>query len=96
MVDLDHLHRLIRAFTALLDDLPATWPRKDIDYVREEVGYDEYEDALENLIALGLQPGHGFTADQISQIEHLAAMMGLRESPWLDQLRESAEAQRKS
>lgn len=96
MANLDHFHRIVRSFTSLLDELSPSWLKGDIEYVREEVGYDEYGEALENLIALGLRNGCGFTADQAKQVEDLAAAMGLKDSPWLDQLRDFRAAQRES
>ena len=94
MLDFARVERMNQAFSVLLQELSATWPKKDIDYVDEEVGHREYEDALENLIALGLQNGKGFTSDQVFKIERLAEAIDLRQSTWLDQLRE-ASAQRR-
>jgi hypothetical protein len=94
MADPTDDHRVLRAFTVLLDELATLWPKTDIDYVREEVGYDEYEDGLENLIALGLRNGRGFSADQINQVEALAAAMGIQGSLWLAQLRAASAANR--
>jgi hypothetical protein len=95
MADFDKLNLLLRAFTDLLGDISVTWPTQDIEYVQNEVDHREFDDALENLIALGLRSTKGFTSDQIRQIEDLAAAMNMRDSPWLDQLRETVAAQRK-
>lgn len=89
MADLAHHDRLQRAFDGLLQDLSATWPKQDLDYVREELRHDEYGDALENLIALGLRNGAGFGPDQARQVESLAAAMEMEGSPFLAQLRET-------
>lgn len=88
MVDLGRLTRFRRAFADLLGDLSTTWPGPDVDFVREEVGYGEYDDALENLIALGLRKGKGFTADQVRQIEFLASEMDMGDSLFLVKLRQ--------
>lgn len=90
MADLVHYDRLERAFDTLLQDLLPTWPmEKDVGYVREEIGHGEYGDALENLVALGLGNGVGFSSSQVQQVEALAAMMGMEGSPWLARLREA-------
>lgn len=87
MADFAHLDRLRQNFTSLLRTLAATWPEQDIAYVREEIGHGEFGDALENLIALGLRNGQGFSLDHERRIEDLAAAMGMTESPFLVQLR---------
>ena len=90
MAGLSHYDRLCDGFDHLLRDLAATWPATDIAYVREEVGYGEYGDALENLIALGLRSGRGFGPEQARQIEVLAAAMEMKDSSFLVQLREAS------
>ncbi len=85
--------RLQQAFAVLFNDLLATWPKEDIVYVAEEVEYNEYGEALEELIAIGIKSGRGFTLDQIRQIEELAAAMNLQDSEWLDQLPKSQSGQ---
>ena len=55
--------------------------------MREQVGHGEYGDALENLIALGLQNGKGFSREQARQVETLGAAMGMEDSSFLVQLR---------
>jgi hypothetical protein len=92
MADLSHYDRLRNAFDVLLNDLAATWPANDLDYVREEVDYGEYGDALENLIALGLRNHRPFDSEQVMHIEDLATAMGMDDSPFLAQLRESSPA----
>jgi hypothetical protein len=92
MADLAHYDRLQRAFDDLLQNLCTAWPKQDLDYVREEVGHGEYGDALENLIALGLRNGAGFSPDQARQVEALAAAMGMEDSTVLAQLREIGRA----
>ena len=87
MADLAHYGRLERAFGDLLQELSATWPKQDLEYVREEVGHGECGDALENLIALGLRNGAGFSPDQARQVEALAAAMGMEDSAFLARLR---------
>ena len=90
MADLAHYDRLEQAFDALLQDLLPAWPtEKDVGYVREEVGHGEYGDALENLIAVGLSNGVGFSSSQVQQVEALAVMMDMEASPWLARLREA-------
>ncbi len=87
MPDLSHYDRLREAFDSLLHELAVTWPANDIEYVRDEVGYGEYGDALENLIALGLRSGFGFSPEQAQQVEAMAAAMEMTDSSLL-QLRE--------
>ena len=89
MVEPAHHDRLRQAFARLFQDLSATWPTQDLDYVREEVGHGEYGDALENLIALGLQNGKGFSPDHARQVEAMAAAMRMEDSSFLAQLREA-------
>ena len=83
-----HFESLRRAFAALLQELSAAWPEKDIDYVNEEVRYNEFGIALESLIALGLQNGCGFSSDQLQKIEAMAAAMEMEDSPFLVRLRQ--------
>jgi hypothetical protein len=83
-----HYERLRQGFSVLLFDLSATWPEQDIAYVHDEVASSEFEDALENLIAIGLRDDKGLTADHARQIEALAAAMGIRSSPFLARLRD--------
>ena len=61
----------------------------DIKYVLEFLDHAEYGEALENLIAVGLRNGVGFSPDQTRQVEALAAAMGMGESPWMARLREA-------
>ncbi|MDB5402175.1 MAG: hypothetical protein JWQ55_4193, partial [Rhodopila sp.] len=49
----------------MFEDLSATWPKQDIEFAEEEVGYNEFGVALEDRIGAGLQNGKGFTSDQI-------------------------------
>ncbi len=86
MINITKLNRLRQTFAALLQDLSATWPKHDVEYVREEVGYGVYDDALENLIAIGLRNGMGFTPDQVRQVKELALVMEMEDSPFIVQL----------
>lgn len=88
MPDLSHDERRCEAFNGLLRELAVTWPAGDIEYMRDEVGYGEYGDALENLIALGLRSGFGFNPEQTRQVETMAAAMEMADSPLLARLRE--------
>jgi len=88
MLDIAHCERMDEAFAILLRDLSGTWPEQDIEYVREEVGHREYGDALENLIALGLKNGIGFSADQARKVEAIGVAVGIEDSPFLAQLRQ--------
>ena len=88
MADLAYYDRLQRAFNDLFQTLSATWPKPDLDYVREVVGQGEYGDALENLVALGLRNGAGFNRDQTRQVEALAATMSMEHGVLLARLRE--------
>lgn len=90
MVDLAHFDRLRGGFARLLDDLLPAWPMEDdLKYVLESLDHNEYGEALENLIAVGLHNGVGFSPDQTRQVEVLAAAMEMGESPWMARLRES-------
>jgi hypothetical protein len=93
MADLAHYRRLQTTFEELLRDLAATWPAADVEYVREEVGYAEYGDALENLVALSRRNGRTFSPDQLQRVKSLATEMGMEGTaslaPLLAQLRET-------
>lgn len=90
MADLEHYTRLSQAFAPLLRDLSTTWLKEDLQYVREEVEHSEFGEALENLIAVGLQNNKGFSPIHIRQIEELAAAMDMTDSPFLLQLRQAS------
>lgn len=91
MADLAHFDRLREGFAQLLDDLLPAWPMEDdIEYVLEFLDHAEYGEALENLIAIGLHNGVGFSPDQTRQVEALAAAMEMEASPWMARLREAA------
>jgi hypothetical protein len=83
-----HLDRLNREFNSLLHDLSSTWPKQDINYIRNEITHAEYGDALENLIALASRNGKAFDSGQVLQIEGLAAAMEMTNSPLLVRLRQ--------
>lgn len=90
MADPAHFDRLHEGFAQLLGDLLPVWPMEDdIEYVLESLDHNEYGEALENLIAVGLHNGVGFSPDQARQVEVLAAAMEMGESPWMARLRES-------
>ena len=91
MADLAHYDRLHDGFTRLLKDLLPTWPMEDdIKYVLEYLAQDEYGEALENLIAVGLHNGVGFSPGQAQQVEALATAMKMEDSLFLAQLREAS------
>ncbi len=93
MADPVHYDRLRDGFTRLLNDLLPTWPMEDdIKHVLEDLDHDEYGEALENLIAVGLHNGLGFSPDQAQQVEVLALAMGMEASSFLIQLREAGKA----
>ncbi|MBN9560050.1 MAG: hypothetical protein J0H14_04885 [Alphaproteobacteria bacterium] len=89
MIDHAHPDQLHQLFTSLLHELSAAWPKQDLEYVLEEIDHGEYEDALENLIALGLRNGRGFGPDGTRQVEALAAAMGMENSSFVGQLRKT-------
>lgn len=90
MADLAHYDRLHDGFTRLLKDLLPTWPMEDdIKYVLEYLAQDEYGEALENLIAVGLHNGVGFSPGQAQQVEALGTAMKMEDSLFLAQLREA-------
>ncbi len=91
MIDPVHLNRMRRELNGLLDDLLPTWPMgDDLTYVREYLDNGEYGEALENLIAVGLQNGVGFNINQAQRAEAIAEAMGLENSPFVTQLREKS------
>lgn len=89
MANIEHFNRLTQAFAPLFQDLSAMWPKQDLDYAREEVEHFEFGEALENLIAVGLQNGKGFSPAHVHQIEDLATAMEMTDSPFLLQLRQA-------
>ena len=69
MADKTYHDKMVGAFSSLLEELPETWPKEDKEFVFEEVGHGEYGDALENLIALGLQDDReGFSLENSKKI----------------------------
>lgn len=86
-VNHDNHTRLQEAFAELLSMLDGAWPEADVAYVREEVGHGEYGDALDNLIAIGLNNDCGFDRRQRELIETLADAMHLTDSEFLAELR---------
>ncbi len=95
MTDFALIDRINWSFKVLLQELSTTWPKEHIEYVDDIVGHREFEEALENLIALGLRNGQAFSANRTSRVEELAGAMGLRELPWLDRLCDTVSAQRR-
>jgi hypothetical protein len=96
MVNPAHFERVHRTFTSLLEELGQVWAKQDVAYVSDEVAYGEYGDALENLIAIGLRNGKGFVPSQVEQIEALAAAMGMGDSPFLMQLKNTTRNKREA
>ena len=73
----------------LLQELLQTWPAEDdLSYVHTYLDHGEYEEALSNLIAVGLR-GAGFTPDQLRRVMGLATSMGVEDSPMLHQLHDA-------
>ena len=73
----------------LLQELLQTWPAEDdLNHVRVYLDHGEYEEALDNLIAVGLR-GAGFTPDQVRRVKDLATSMGVEDSPMLHQLHDA-------
>lgn len=85
-----HYKRLDEDFGRLLDDIRQAWPDEtDVGYCAEFVEHKEFGEALENLIAIGLRNGVGFSPDQVRQMEALAAAMGMETSPFVARLQEA-------
>jgi hypothetical protein len=82
----ESIKRILDAFAILINELAPLCVTRDLEHIRKEVYHGVYDDALENLIAIGLKHGSGFTIDQSERIEYLAMEIGLTESIWLDQL----------
>ena len=73
----------------LLQELLQTWPAEDdLNYVHVYLDHGEYEEALDNLIAVGLR-GASFTPDQVRRVTNLATSMGVEGSPMLHQLHDA-------
>ncbi len=89
MANIEHFNCLTQAFARLFQDLSAMWPKQNLNYAREEVEHFEFGEALENLIAVGLQNGKGFSPAHIHQIEDLTTAMEMTDSPLLLQLRQA-------
>lgn len=52
----------MQIFETLFQSLSGTWPEKDLKTPRRYVDYGEEEEAIDELIALGLKDRRGFTA----------------------------------
>ena len=89
IVDMEKFRKFLAFFSEFIDDLSVTWPAKDIEFLRKELGYGEYPDALENLIAIGLKNGIGFTAAQREKVKYLASETRLDPDPWLEKMRQT-------
>lgn len=85
----DHA-RLRTAFDALLLELDGSWPREALDDLREDLAHAEFGEALENLVALAMREGHPLDSSARRQVEHLAASIGLENSPHVARWRASA------
>lgn len=82
-----HMRHLREGFAALLAELAPHWPAASMEYVREEVGHQEFGEALENLLALTRRDGHRLSPSALRQVEDLAAAMDLSDLPRLVRLR---------
>ena len=73
----------------LLQELLQTWPADDdLSCVRVYLDHGEYEEALDNLIAVGLR-GAGSTPDQVRCVTDLATFMGVEDLPRLRQMHDA-------
>ena len=73
----------------LLQELLKTWPMTDdLRGVSVYMDHGEYEEALDNLVAMGLR-GAGFTPGQVRRVTGLAVSMGLDDSPLLHRLHDA-------
>ena len=86
MADLAHFD-VGSDLAGLFADVLQTWPEEDdLRFIREYLDHGEYGEALENLVAVGLRNGVGFTRDQVRRLNDTAAVMHMEGSPWLVQL----------
>jgi|GEM_PF-3246502 len=88
MADLVELEAIRRSFLQLTDDLAAAWPADDLAVIREDIGYGEYGEALENLIALAEKSDLHFDERQADSVFALVRAMEMSDSPWVAKLRQ--------
>lgn len=87
MTDVHPSIRVMQIFETLFQSLSGTWPEKDLKTPRRYVDYGEEEEAIDELIALGLKDRRGFTAEQIELIEELIEIIKMKDLLWVDKLR---------
>ncbi|HQT90356.1 MAG TPA: hypothetical protein PK677_17790 [Acidiphilium sp.] len=73
------LHASIeKLFLSLLSIGSEKWSPEDIGYVKEIVVHGEYEDALQNLIAIAKIKNYKIDDKEIKLINEMAELMGIR------------------
>jgi hypothetical protein len=80
--------QLSELLMSILDSPTESWDKSDIDDMREATECGEYEVALTNLIAAGLQSDEGFTDSQRGTLNALIKLMDLEDSEWVLKLQE--------
>jgi len=68
-------------FAKLLEDVSKTWPAGDVTLVQDLVSHSEYGEAMECLLALGVNNGKGFTKGQSSTISEMCKTLGVEMPP---------------
>jgi len=64
-------------FAKVLEDMSKTWPARDIAFVQDLVSHSEYGEAMECLLALGVQNGNGFTTAQSATLAEMSKALGV-------------------
>ena len=94
MIDIADVTRVYNEFQAFITELSATWPEESLRDGRENARHCELTEALECLIAAGLEDRESITADEMARFEHLASGMSMSDSPWIEPLRQAQAARR--
>lgn len=77
MVDHNEVRRIRSSMNQLLDELSPHWPADMVRLMREEVGYGEYSDALQNLIAIAVRGHIEVTDAQYEKVKQLVYEMNI-------------------
>jgi hypothetical protein len=68
-------------FAKLLEDVSKTWQARDIALVQDLVSHSEYGEAMECLLALGVNNGKGFSKGQSAIISEMCNTLGVEMPP---------------
>jgi len=78
---------ITKLFEVLFQNLSDTWSEEDLKVPRMFVDHNEVEEAIDELIAIGLQNTVGFNMEQSKQIENIVSFMEMKDLLWVDKLR---------